>query len=212
MATGGIDLKTLLEHDLRMAQSILDTSRKLVLELEAAHYWTTTSIDSFKSLANICTNVNAMLDVCEAEWQGGTKPTGKIEEQKLWQTAVGLYRALPAEQRRFTEQVTRRRRERIMGEGVPEDVELEDEVREQDNRAFTETANNLSQALESLLNRAATLPVGLEPPAEQAGQASAAKAPAAPELEIQQQQDQAPATPEPAEPESGEASAGDIPL
>jgi len=214
MATGGIDLKTLLEHDLRMAQSILDTSRKLVLELDAAHYWTTTSIDTFKSLNNICSNVSAMLDACQPEWAGGPKKTGKPEELKLWKTAAGLHHALPAEQKRFNEQVTRRRRQRIMGDNTPEDIELADEIIARDNQSYNELAAELEKNLGGLIERIETLPAGLAPPAEPEGQpASGGTAPAPPTLELQPQPEEpGPGDPDPEGPGSEDASAGDVPL
>ena len=103
MATGDVDLKTLLEHDFKMVQAIAGTSKLLVNELDASHYWVTQSISLFQRLGNICKNVGTLLDACEPYWADKATAFTKPEAVKLWKTAAGLWSALPGEQKRFEE-------------------------------------------------------------------------------------------------------------
>ena len=94
MATG-VDLKTILAQACALMQEALELSNKLVMEVEAEHYWTTYSLDSLSQLKSITHNLAKRLETTEPLW-GDPKALFAAEEgQKLWRSAVGLLRALP---------------------------------------------------------------------------------------------------------------------
>ena len=163
MATGEVDLKTLLEHDYKMVQSIAGTSRLLIVDLEASHYWVTQSISLFTRLGNITKNVAMLLDTCEPYWANQASAFSKPEVAKLWKTAAGLWSALPGEQKKFDEHAARRRRERIMGQAGDESIEIEEEQLISDQAVYNRLLEEMDTTCAEMLGRIAALPDGLVP-------------------------------------------------
>lgn len=179
MASGEVDLKILLEHDFKMIQSITGASRLLINELEASHYWVKQSISLFNRLKNISANVAKLLDTCEPYWANKATAFTNPDAAKLWKTAAGLWSALPGEQKKFDEYVARRRRERIMGQHVEEDPELDEELLIADKAAYDQLLEEIETTLTEILGQIAALPDGLVPVARAPEQPAQAKSAAA---------------------------------
>lgn len=166
MATGEVDLKTLLEHDYKMVQAIAGTSRLLITELDASHYWLTQSVSLFKRLIKISANVATLLDTCEEHWSNKATAFSKPEVVKLWKTAAGLWSALPGEQKKFDDYVARKRRERIMGQVEEEAHELDEEEVASDKATYKLALEEIETTCAGMLERIADLPEALLPTAK----------------------------------------------
>lgn len=185
MATG-VDLKTILAQACALMQEILELGNKLVIEVEAEHYWTTYSLDSLAQLKSITHNMAKRLEATEPQW-GEPKALFAAEEgQKLWRSAVGLLRALPPVRAKYAEQLSRRRRQRIMGQEMEEVEELDPAVLKEEETRFLKDQDELRKSIEALSIMLDNLPDGLapveepkaaEPEAKEAG--TAAEQPAA---------------------------------
>jgi hypothetical protein len=165
-----VDLKTLVTQSRSLINDILDTSHKLVVEVEAAHYWTTYSLDIYSQLSNITANLLRLLELTQPRWEDGEEALTSPEGQKLWRTAVGLWRALPPVRNKFAEQLSRRRRQRIMGQEIEEVEELDPEAVEEEQARFRGHRGDLQAAMDRLGLVLELLPDGLAPPAEPAEQ------------------------------------------
>jgi hypothetical protein len=159
----GIDLKNLLEQDRLLALDVLETSRKLVLELQAAHYWTTQSLDVFNSLRNIGGNLKRLLEALAPHLGTGQAIFERPEGLKLWNTALGLWQALPPTRNRFSEHLSRRRRERIMGQAIIELEELDAAQVEADSNRYQAALNELTTLYQQLEPLITAFPAGLIP-------------------------------------------------
>lgn len=161
-----LDLKTLLEHDIKMALNLVETSRNLVLDVQASHYWTKHSLEVFVSLTKISKNLVSLMDSLGPYWPEGKRIFKHAEAIKLWRTAAGLWSALPPEQKKFNERLARRRRERIMGEEIiqPEDLD-QDTVRENEEQ-FALVSSALANTFNKLLARLGEIPDGIAPSEE----------------------------------------------
>lgn len=158
-----LDLKTLLEHNYKMILNTIETSRKLVLEVQASHYWTSHSLEVFKSLKNIGANIDRMMLTSIEKLAQGPQAFRDPEVMKLWKTVVGLYRALPPVQRKFTDQLARRRRERIMGEEIIQPEDIAPETIAADQLQFTTASEDLTQQFADRLALVDDLAEGLIP-------------------------------------------------
>ena len=168
MSGAEIDIRSLLEQDRALVMEILEASRKLVLEVEAARYWTTHSLETFGTLRNIGTNLHRLLDICAPHWSQGKLIFNRAEGLKLWNTSYGMWRALPPVRNKLTEQLARRRRERIMGQKV-EEVEEHDPAEVKEELAkFKATLEELHRLYADLLPKIEVLPAGLAPVLETA--------------------------------------------
>ena len=162
---------------------ILETSRKLVLEVEAARYWTTHSLEIFNQLRNIGTNLHRLLDVCAPHWSQGKLIFNRAEGMKLWNTSYGMWRALPPIRNKLTEQLARRRRERIMGQKV-EEVEEHDSAEIKEELAkYKSNLEEIHRLYADLLPKMEALPTGLAPVLEPGATAPNGQAEEVPEGE-----------------------------
>jgi len=188
-----LDLKTLLEHDLKMAQNLVEASRSLVLDVQASHYWTAHSLETFALLTRITGNTNSLLDALGPYWGEGNRIFKRPEAVKLWKTAAGLWSALPPEQKKFNDHLARRRRERIMGEEITQPDDIEPETLRRDEEKFALESASLNNKLNKLVARLNEVPEGIapsdenlaehqpEPPKEGEVARDVAPAPASPE-------------------------------
>ncbi len=182
----GVDLKTILAQACALMQELLELSNKLLMEVEAEHYWMTYSLDSLTQLKSITHNVAKRLEATEPQW-GDPKALFAAEEgQKLWRTAVGLLRALPPVRAKYTEQLSRRRRQRIMGQEIEEVEELDPAVLKEEETRFLKDQDELRRSIEALSIMLDKLPDDLAPveepkpeKAEEQQPAAAADQPAA---------------------------------
>lgn len=163
MGSIGIDLKNLLEQDRLLALDVLETSRKLVLELQAAHYWTTHSLEVFTSLRNIGGNLQRLLEALAPYYNTGEELFNRPEGLKLWNTALGLWQALPPIRNRFSEQLARRRRERIMGQAIVELEELDPAQVQADSDSYQAVLAELVAFYTGFNTLLADFPPGLIP-------------------------------------------------
>ena len=178
MATG-VDLKTILAQACALMQEALELSNKLVMEVEAEHYWTTYSLDSLSQLKSITHNLAKRLETTEPLW-GDPKALFAAEEgQKLWRSAVGLLRALPPVRAKYTEQLSRRRRQRIMRQEIEEVVELDPAVLKEEETRFLNDQAELRKSIEALSIMLDKLPDGLAPVEEPKAAEPEAKEPSA---------------------------------
>jgi hypothetical protein len=158
-----LDLKTLLEHNFKMILNTLETTRKLVLDVQASHYWTRHALDVFTQLKNIGNNIDKMLLTCTEKLARGNQAFRDPEVMKLWKTVVGLYRAMPPVQKKFTDQLARRRRERIMGEEIIQPEDIAPETLAADQLQFTTISEELVVEYTNRLALVADLGDGLIP-------------------------------------------------
>lgn len=158
-----LDLKTLLEHNYKMIMNTIETGRKLVLDVQASHYWTTHGLEVFGSLKNIGENLDRMLFSNAELLKQGSRAFREPEAMKLWKTVVGLYRAMPPVQKKFTDQLARRRRERIMGEEIIQPEDISAETIALDHAQFASVSEQLGLEFTVRLNDLAKLPDGLVP-------------------------------------------------
>jgi hypothetical protein len=159
----GVDLKTILAQACALMQEILELSKKLVLEVRAEHYWTTYSLDSLEQLKSITHNLAKRLETTESQWGEPKALFGGEEGQKLWRSAVGLLRALPPVRAKYTEQLSRRRRQRIMGQEIEEVEELDPEVLQEEEKKFRQDQDELRKSIEAMTIMLEKLPDGLAP-------------------------------------------------
>jgi hypothetical protein len=174
MSPAEVDLKTLIEQSRSLVSDILDTSHKLVIEVEAAHYWTTYSLDVYAQLSNITANLLKLLELTQPHWGEGEQALASPEGEKLWKTAVGLWRALPPVRNKLTEQLSRRRRQRIMGQEIEEAEELDPETVQEELARFHSSRKELRATLDKLTMVIDLLPEGLAPLPAQEEEAPAA--------------------------------------
>jgi hypothetical protein len=167
-----IDIRSLLEQDRQLVLETLELSRKLVLELEAAHYWTAHSIEVFGSVRNIGLNLARLLELTEEHWPEGKLVFNVPEGMKLWNTALGLWQALPPVRNRFVEQLSRRRRERIMGRAIEEPEELDPQQLQADSERYQARLDEVTALYERLGAAIGKVPAGLVPVLEGAPSAN----------------------------------------
>ncbi len=127
MSDSSLEIRNLLQQDRLIVLELLDSSNRLVNELDTTHHWITQTLENYKMLANIGANLSSMLAECSEHWGEGKKVFQREAAMKLFRTAVGLYRALPPINAKYSEQLSKRRRQRIMG-GELVDVEGLDPV------------------------------------------------------------------------------------
>jgi len=166
MAEAGVDLKSVLEQDRLLIDELLAVSHKLVIEVKAAYYWTKFSLETYNQLQNIGNNLEHLLKVCRPHFAAGSKLFQQEEGLKLWKTAFGLLRALPTIRNKFTEQLARRRRQRIMGEEFEESAEVDPELIQSEFKRFEEEHAALSRQYAALASLIEQIPAGLVPPEE----------------------------------------------
>lgn len=159
----GVDLKMILAQDCALMQEILELSNRLVMEVEAEHYWTTYSLDSLGQLKGITRNMAARLKLTEPQWGEPKALFASEDGQKLWRTAVGLLRALPPVRAKFNEQISRRRRQRIMGQEIEEVEELDPEVLQEEETRLKQYYDELGKSIEALNIMLEKLPDNLAP-------------------------------------------------
>jgi hypothetical protein len=161
------DLRSLLDADRQIVLDILDTAYKLVVDVGSHYYWTHYGLEKCAQLAHIGDNVNRLLVMSAPYWPEGKHAFAHPEPLKLWNTAVGLFRALQPERAKFIEQLTKRRRQRIMGQQNVEDTDLTDPVlAESDKERFKEEYAKLVSQYAALSSLIRELPAGLYPPEE----------------------------------------------
>ncbi len=180
-----LDLKSALEQDRQQVLDLLETTRRLVLEVRAAHLWTTESLSSFNTLLGIGQNISRMLALISPYWDEGNNIFKRPEAVKLYKTAYGLWAALRPVRQKFNEQLDKRRRQRIMGEDYVEVAELTPEEIEKHIEEFTQRHAEMWTLYVDLGEAIAAVPAGLVPNLELpkgpgAPTASAAAAPSAP--------------------------------
>jgi len=163
MAGADIDIKSLLEQDRLMVLELIDTARKLVLDVKAAHYWTAYSLEVLGSLRNIGGNLARLLDTCSTHWDEGKRVFNRAEGMKLWNTALGLWQAMPPVRTKFTEQLARRRRERIMGQALTEMEDVGEAEAAADLERFTQECQQLAELFASFGPAVEAVPSGLVP-------------------------------------------------
>jgi hypothetical protein len=114
-------LRALLEQSCQMAEELTSDALKLVADVQAIHYWMTYSLETFRQLNNIGCNLRKLLHDTEEQLGSLDALLADPAGAKLARTIYGLWRALPGLSGKYTEQLSRRRRQRIMGI-EPEDV------------------------------------------------------------------------------------------
>ena len=160
---GGVDLRSLLEQDRTAVLDFLELARKLVLEVQASHYWSEHSLEYFTQLEHIGMNITKLLEALEPHWEDGKRIFNRPEAAKLWKTAAGLLAALGPVRVKYVEMLDRRRRQRIMGQDYDE---LPDITPEQSETGKDEVRRRHAQLLvtfESLQPLIATVPAGISP-------------------------------------------------
>ena len=167
MQDSSLEIRNLLQQDRLIVTELLDNSAQLVLELETTHHWINLTLENYKMLRNIGTNLSSMLDECRDHWGEGKKIFNREPAMKLFRTAVGLYRALPPITAKYVEQLSKRRRQRIMGAELIE-VEGLDPVMVANDRASVERQyRELRELFGSLEQRINEIPEGLVPVLQQ---------------------------------------------
>ena len=128
-------LRALLEDSCQRVEELTGDALKLVAEVQAIHYWTTHSLETFRQLHNIGRNLRTLIGEAEEVMGSQDELLKNPAGVKLAKTVYGLWRALPGLGNKITEQLSRRRRQRIMGI-EPEDAgeipqeQIEEEVAE----------------------------------------------------------------------------------
>ena len=224
MAEAEFDLKHLLEQDRLMVLDLLESSRKLILDIKAEHYWTVQALEAYGQLSSIGGNLSKLLEALKEHWGEKVRIFEREEAVKLWKTAYGLWRAIPAVQKRFMEQLGRRRRQRIMGVELEEAEELDPEVIERELQQLEELRQSITECMEQLAEMTDEVPEKLIPPpkvikpqedgegAPQQAQAVAAQAAAPAQQPAYQDSAAQPAGSESAPPATGASSEEDVPL
>jgi hypothetical protein len=191
------ELRLLLEQDCQMAADLADSAVKLVIDVQAIHYWTTFSLETLRQIHNIGKNLDTLLTECAGLLD---KPKQFHEDEKggkLAKTIYGLYRALPSTLNKYTEQLSKRRRQRIMGI-EPEDVgDIEPEQVEEEHKELQGLRDSIKELYGNLRQRAQEIPAelavsfGMPAEAAEKEQQAAAAAQQAVQEEAEQQQEAA---------------------
>jgi hypothetical protein len=168
MAQGDTDLRSLLDADRQIVMDILDTSYKLIVDVGAHSYWTQHALEICSKLVSIGNNLGKLLDLSGTYWKEGRGAFAHAEPLKLWNTAVGLFRALQPEKAKFVEQLAKRRRLRIMAQ-EPEESDLTDPaVAAAEKERFKEEYAKLVAQYAALNERIREVPAGMAPPQDAA--------------------------------------------
>jgi hypothetical protein len=177
-----LDLRGALEQDRLQVLELLETTRRLVLEVQAAHYWTAEALTSFAQVGNIGSNIQQALDDLGPHWHEGKNVFNRPEAVKLYKIAIGLYAALRPVRQKFAEQLDKRRRQRIMGEEFVESPDVSPEQAEADLAQFSERHARLWAQYGDIGEALQAIPAGLLPTGEHIrAAAEAAKNAPAPE-------------------------------
>ena len=163
MPAAEMDLRTLLDQDRRMMLDLLEQSSKLVLEISATHYWTVYYIQVFGQLNNITANLSRLIESCQPNFAEGPPMFGRPEALRLWKSASGLWRAVPPELAKLTEQLARRRRQRIKGEKIEEAPDVTPEQISTDLERYRVAHAQLASSVERLAASIEAVPTGLSP-------------------------------------------------
>jgi len=166
MAQGDTDLRSLLDADRQIVMDILDTSYKLIADVGAHHYWTQHALEICGKLTAIGQNLAKLLDLSGTYWKEGKNAFAHAEPLKLWNTAVGLFRALQPEKAKFIEQLAKRRRMRIMSQEQEESDLTDPVVAAAEKERFKEEYAKLVSQYAALNERIKEVPAGLSPPLE----------------------------------------------
>ena len=152
------ELRSLLEQSCQMADELMGNAVKLVVDVQAVHYWTTHALETGRQLKNIGTNLRSLLTACEPLISEPAKLHEDETGKKFMRTVFGLWRALPGLNSKYTEQLSRRRRQRIMGV-EPEDVgEVPEEQIEQEAAELRQLREQLGLLFGELKILAGKLP------------------------------------------------------
>jgi hypothetical protein len=164
MAQGETDLRAMLDADRQIVLDILDTAHKLIVDVGAHYYWTHHALDICGKLVNIGSNLTRLLDMSGTYWSEGKRAFAHEEPLKLWNTSIGLFRALGPEKAKFVEQLAKRRRARLTGHGNVEEAENTDPaVAAADKERFKEEYAKLITQYIALGERIKEVPHGLLP-------------------------------------------------
>ena len=163
MVDSSLEIRNLLQQDRLIVAELLDNSAQLVLELDTTHHWIHQTLENYKMLRNIGNNLSAMLDECREHWGEGKKIFNREPALKLFRTALGLYRALPPITAKYTEQLSRRRRQRIMGDELVEVEGLDPVMVANDKASVKRQYTELLELFNALEGRIAEIPEGLVP-------------------------------------------------
>jgi hypothetical protein len=164
MASGETDLRALLEADRQIVLDILDHAYKLIVDVGAHYYWTHHALEICGKLVNIGNNLTRLLDLSGVHWSEGSRAFNHPEPLKLWNTSIGLFRALGPEKAKFVEQLAKRRRQRIMGQAAVDEADTTDPaVAAADRERFKEEYAKLIAQYSALLERIREVPNGLIP-------------------------------------------------
>lgn len=161
----GLDLRAYLEQGRVQAHELLDTMAKLVLEVKASHYWTVHGLETLSSLSSIGANIEKLLGSCQQYWHEGSEIFSREEALKLYKSAAGLYRAIPAVALKFNDQLDKRRKQRIMGQSYDESAEITPEEMQEALTAFTLRVGEVKSQFGALAGLVSTVPEGLAPTA-----------------------------------------------
>jgi hypothetical protein len=175
MAMADSDLKNLLEEGRLLVQEITDHAEKLVFEVGSAHYWTTYSTEILSKIRNIGQNISKLLEFCEQHWGEGNRIFQHNEALKLWQTSLGLRQALPPVRAKYIEHLSRRRRQRIMGQSEEDDVSLEPSIIREDQDVLRGTVSEVRELFGNLQTRIGKIPDLIGPPKVNAAPAANGK-------------------------------------
>lgn len=137
-------LRALLEQSCQMVDELVSDAVKLVVEVQAIHYWTTHSLETFRQLQNIGRNIRSMLSAMEEVPASMDALLGDPAGEKLAKTIYGLWRALPGLTSKYTEQLSRRRRQRIMGIDPEDTGELPAEQLEKEAADLKKTSEQVA--------------------------------------------------------------------
>jgi hypothetical protein len=162
-----LDLRGALEQDRLQVMELLESTRRLVLEVHAAHYWTVEALASFAQLSKIGGNIQQMLDDLEPQWANGKSVFNNVEAVKLYKSAIGLWAALRPVRQKFAEHLDKRRRQRIMGEDYVEAAEVTQEQIDADLAEFSEKHAQLWAQYSDIGEAIQAIPAGLLPNGEQ---------------------------------------------
>ncbi len=174
------ELRALLEQSCQMVEELSGDAVKLVVDVQAVHYWTTHALETGRQLKNIGANLRSLLTAVEPLFATPDKVYDDPTGQKLIRTIFGLWRALPSLTAKYVEQLARRRRQRIMGI-EPEDVgEVPAEQIEQEAAELRQLQEQLGMLYGELKIMAGKLPREIVVEVAAAGPDSATPPPPAP--------------------------------
>lgn len=163
MAKAVVDLKMIVQQDRSLVLEVLELGNTLVFDVKAEHRWTTHALETYGQLSRIFDNLVKLMGLTEGDWDKGAELFTSAAGNKLWTTAVALWRALPPIRAKYTEILARRRRQRIMGAEIEEVEGINpDEVKLQHER-LAALSNSLRDTLKDLQQWIDKLPAGLVP-------------------------------------------------